>query len=66
MIDDSLTALVGLCTVLITVWFAKRVHNLETRVDVLESEQFDDRAYIAKLRDVIYKLGHTPPLRDQD
>lgn len=64
--SDPLGALVGVMTLLITVWFAVRVHKLEDRVDVLESEQFADRSYIAKLRDFIYKLGHTPPLRDQE
>lgn len=64
MIEDGLTALVGLCTVLITVWFAARVHKLEDRVDVLETQQFDDRAYIAKLRDFIYRHNLVPPQRD--
>lgn len=58
--------LIGLATLLITGWFAVRVHRLEDRVDVLEKEQFSDRAYIAKLRAFIYKLNLDPPLRDQE
>ncbi len=66
MIDDGLTALVGLATLLIGGWFATRVHKLEERVDVLEDERDADRSYIAKLRNFIYKLGETPPVRDQE
>lgn len=66
MIDDSLAALVAIGTILIGAWFAPRVHKLETRVDELEAAQDDDRTYIAKLRDFIYKLGHTPPDRDKE
>lgn len=66
MIDDGVTALVALATLLIGGWFANRVHKLEERVDVLEGQKFKDESYIAKLRDFIYKLGHTPPARDQE
>lgn len=66
MIDDSLAAIVAVGTILIAAWFAPRVHKLESRVDELEAAQTDDRAYIAKLRDFIYKLGKTPPDRDKE
>lgn len=55
---------VALFTVLLTAWFAVRVHRLEDRVDVLEKEQFNDRTYISDLKAFIHKLGHTPPGRN--
>lgn len=64
--EDAVTALIGLSTLLITAWFAVRVHKLEDRVDVLEDEQDSDRAYIAKLKAFIYRLNLEPPTRDQE
>lgn len=63
---DPATAVVGLLTLLITSWFAVRVHKLEDRVDVLEGEQYDDRAYISKLKAFIYRNNLTPPTRDEE
>lgn len=55
---------VALFTVLLTAWFAVRVHKLETRVDDLETQQYDDRTYISDLKAFIYRAGHTPPERN--
>ncbi len=41
---------VALFTALLTAWFAVRVHKLETRVDDLEKQQYDDRTYISDLK----------------
>ncbi len=57
-------AALGLVGVLIVAWFAVRVHKLEDRVDVLESQQYDDRTYIADLKAYIYRAGLNPPERN--
>lgn len=55
---------VALFTVLLTAWFAVRVHKLETRVDELETQQYGDRIYISDLKAFIYRAGLTPPERN--
>ncbi len=55
---------VTLFTVLLTAWFAVRVHKLETRVDDLEKEQYSDRIYISDLKAFIYRNGLQPPERN--
>lgn len=66
MLDDTGVAIISLVSLLVTGWFTTRVHRLESRVDELEREQFEDRSYIAKLRDFIYRHNLIPPPRDQE
>ena len=62
--SDAPALVVALFTVLLTAWFAVRVHKLETRVDDLEREQYNDRTYISDLKAYIYRNGLKPPERN--
>lgn len=62
--EDVPSLVVALFTVLLTAWFAVRVHKLETRVDQLEAEQYSDRAYISDLKAFIYRADLIPPERN--
>lgn len=66
MTQDLPGLVVALFTVLLTAWFAVRVHKLETRVDDLEREQYSDRAYISDLKAFIYRAGLIPPERNMN
>lgn len=55
---------VAIFTALLSTWFAVRVHKLETRVDDLETQQYDDRTYISDLKAFIYRSGLQPPKRN--
>lgn len=64
MIDDAASLVVAVFTVLLTAWFGMRVNKLESRVDELEGEKYDDRTYISDLKAFIYRAGLIPPDRN--